>query len=76
MTLNGIAQGTAYSMSVIPAIDGIRAGALAAGLSGKGPATSAIVPFERTRMVKRALRRHRGEVIETQLNNRPAHVLS
>jgi shikimate kinase len=52
------------------------AGALAAGLSGTGPAVTAIVPEEKINLVKDAWQRYEGEILETQVNHEKAKVVS
>lgn len=76
MTLNGIVQSASYGLDLSPAVDAIRAGAVSAGLSGKGPATATIVRLTKLSAVKSALKRHAGRVIEARINNQGAHILS
>ena len=47
------------------------AGALAAGVSGLGPALAAIQPAARTEEVVRVLRRHEGEVLKAPVSGSP-----
>jgi shikimate kinase len=68
LTLNGIAYSKAFGYDVSPVIDALHEGAVAAGLSGKGPAIAAIVPNARTARVISAWRRYSGRVIETTFN--------
>jgi shikimate kinase len=68
LTLNGIAYSKALGYDVSPAIDALHEGAVAAGLSGKGPAFAAIVPNARVANVISAWRRYSGRVIDTTFN--------
>ena len=51
------------------------AGALAAGLSGTGPAVTAIVPDERIDLVKNAWQKFEGEILEARINHDKAKVV-
>jgi shikimate kinase len=73
MTLNGLAVSTALGISSKPAVEALRAGALAAGVSGKGPAIAAVAEPEDAEKVGRALSRF-GRVIETSVCNENASV--
>jgi len=73
MTLNGLAVSTALGISSKPAMEALRAGALAAGVSGKGPAIAAVAEPEDAEKVGRALSRF-GRVIETSVCNENASV--
>jgi len=73
MMLNGLAVSAALGMSVKPALEAIRAGAVSAGLSGKGPAVAAIARPEDAASVRRVLSRF-GMVIETNVCNDNASV--
>ena len=65
------AQG--YDTSI--AIDALAAGAVAAGLCGKGPAVTAVTPKDKVDAVKAALQRHGGEILQANLNQEKAKVL-
>jgi shikimate kinase len=54
----------------------LKAGAMAAGLCGKGPAVTAVVEEDRVDAVKAALQRHEGEVIEARFNSEKARVVT
>jgi len=68
MTLNGLAIATALDMDPTPALDALRGGALAAGVSGTGPAIAAITAPRRVEEVQRSLGRY-GPVIKCHPNN-------
>jgi shikimate kinase len=68
LTLNGLIYSAALGYDSSITIDALMAGALAAGLSGKGPAVTAIVPAEKIDFVKAALQAYEGEIIQTQMN--------
>ena len=75
MTLNGIIYSTVLGYDTEVAIDALAAGALAAGLSGTGPAVAAVVPEEKIREVKEAWRKYSGEIIETRINSEKAYTV-
>lgn len=68
MTINGLAHSAALGHSTQPAIDALRAGAYAAGLSGTGPAVAAIVSEERVEEVADAFSAYEGEIIKASVN--------
>ncbi|MEM2092469.1 MAG: shikimate kinase [Candidatus Bathyarchaeia archaeon] len=73
MTLNGLLYSAALGYDTSIVIDALASGAVAAGLSGKGPAVAAIVPRDRVGDVREALTRHGGEIIEASINREKAH---
>jgi len=75
MTLNGIIYSTVLGYDVEIVIDALAAGALAAGLSGTGPAVAAVVPEEKVEEVKRSWRKYDGVLIETRINSEKSHIL-
>ena len=75
MTLNGIIYSEILGFDAGMAIDALENGALAAGLSGTGPAIAAIVPEENIDDVREAWSKHEGRLIETKINLKKAHVL-
>lgn len=76
LTLNGTVYSTALGFDNSVATAALKAGALAAGLCGKGPAVTAVVEDDRVDSVKTALLRHEGEVIEAHFNSEKAKVLT
>ena len=75
LTLNGLIYSSASKLNTTIAIDALAAGAVAAGLCGKGPAVTAVVPIDRVDLVEAALQRYEGEVLRVQLNCEKAKVL-
>jgi len=75
MTLNGLIYSATLGYDSSVAIDALASGALAAGLSGTGPAVAAVVPQDRVGSVKDAWEEYDGEVIETKVNSEKAHVV-
>ena len=75
MTLNGIIYSEVLGYNVEIVIDALAAGALAAGLSGTGPAVAAIVPQEKLEEVKGSWRKYGGTLIETRINSEKSHIL-
>jgi shikimate kinase len=76
LTLNGILYSSALGYDNSVATDALKAGAVAAGLCGKGPAVTAVVPDEKLDAVKAALGRHEGEVLEARFNSQKARVVT
>ena len=75
MTLNGIVYSTILGYDAEIAIEALAAGALAAGLSGTGPAVAAVVPGGEVEEVKEAWRKYGGTLIETCINSEKSHIL-
>ena len=75
LTLNGLIYSSASSFNTKIAIDALAAGAVAAGLCGKGPAVSAVVPIDKIDEVKVALQKYEGEILQAQLNCEKAKVI-
>jgi len=75
MTINGILHSTVlgYDPSII--LDALSAKAIAAGLSGKGPAVAAVVSKDHLGEVRDVWERYVGELIETRVNHEKAHIL-
>ena len=76
LSLNGIIYSSALGYDTSVALDALEAGALAAGLCGKGPAVTAVVSSDKIDSVKAALQRHEGEGLQARLNHEKARVLS
>ncbi|MEM3728794.1 MAG: shikimate kinase [Candidatus Bathyarchaeia archaeon] len=75
LTLNGLIYSFALSYSPSIVLDALMAGAIAAGLCGKGPAITAVTTEDKVDRVKEALMGYEGEIIETQINHEKAKVL-
>jgi shikimate kinase len=75
LTLNGLIYSSALGYDLSPAVDAIIAGALAAGLSGTGPAVTAIVPEEKVGLVKEVWQEPEGEILEARINQEKARVV-
>jgi len=75
MTLNGLIYSAILGYDAKIAIDALAAGAVAAGLSGKGPAVAAIVHRDRVDEVYSAWEKYSGEIIHARINREKAHVL-
>jgi len=76
LTLNGVIYSSALGYDASVALDALAAGALAAGLCGKGPAVTAVVSSDKIDSVKAALQRYEGEVLQAHLNHEKAKVFS
>jgi shikimate kinase len=68
LTLNGLAFSAVLGEDPRPALSAIEAGALGAGLSGKGPAVAAAVEEKNSKKVCQAFEKFDGRIIETQPN--------
>ena len=75
MTLNGILYSSILGFSPEVAISAIENGAVAAGLSGKGPAVAAVVSDRDLARVERAWSELEGRVIQAKINRRKAQIL-
>jgi len=75
LTLNGLIYSLALGHDTFPAKEALRAGAIASGLSGKGPASAAIVPDSRVEDVLSVWSSLSGRIIETSLNRKKAQIL-
>jgi shikimate kinase len=75
LSLNGIIYSSALSYDASVALDALAAGALAAGLCGKGPAVTAVVSSYKIDSVRKALQNHEGEVLHAHLNHEKAKVI-
>lgn len=76
LTLNGLIYSSALGFDTSPVVDAFTAGALASGLSGTGPAVSAIVSIEKIDCVKAAWQKLDGEILEARINLEKAKVVS
>jgi shikimate kinase len=76
LTLNGLIYSSALSYNPSIALDALMAGALAAGLCGKGPAVTVVVSNEKVDSVKDALADYEGKILQAKLNHEKAKVLS
>ncbi|MGE5556457.1 MAG: shikimate kinase [Methanocella sp.] len=75
LTLNGLVYSAASNQNPTIAIDALAAGAVAAGLCGKGPTVTAITTKDNVDKVKVALQQYEGEVLITQFNSEKAKVI-
>ncbi|MCS7115868.1 MAG: shikimate kinase [Nitrososphaerota archaeon] len=73
LTLNGLIYSAALGFSPQPAIDALMNGALAAGLSGKGPAIAAVCEEGTAEIVASSWSKLQGKVIKTTVNNSKAY---
>ncbi len=76
LTLNGLIYSSALGYDSSSAVDALTAGALASGLSGTGPAVTAIVPEEKVDLVKEVWQKREGEILEARINQEKAKVVS
>ena len=75
LSLNGVIYSSTLGFDASVALDALAAGALAAGLCGKGPAVTAVVSSDKIDSVKTALQSHEGEVLQARVNHEKATVL-
>jgi len=76
LTLNGLAHSIVLGCRPEVAIEALAAGAIAAGLSGKGPATAAVVDEKFLSTVRSSMSRFGGQLIEAKLSNRKAGIVA
>jgi shikimate kinase len=76
LSLNGIVYSSAMGYDTSVALDALNAGAVAAGLCGKGPAVTAVVSEDKIDSVKVALQLHEGKVLQARLNHEKAKVVT
>mgnify|MGYP001061516025 FL=1 len=76
MTLNGLVYSTVLGYDTNIALDALAAGALASGLSGKGPSVAAVVPRDIVGNVREAWKKYGGDIIVTRVNSEKAHTAS
>ncbi len=76
LTLNGILYSSALGFDASVALDALGAGALAAGLCGKGPAVTAVVSDDNIDKVKAAMEKHEGQIIPAGFNHEKAEVVN
>jgi shikimate kinase len=75
LTLNGLIYSSASGYNPAIALDALAAGAVAAGLCGKGPAVTAVASKDKVGSVKAALQKYDGEILQARLNREKAKVL-
>jgi len=74
LTMNGILYATALGYEQKLAIDALEAGAIASGLSGKGPATAAIVYEGQIDKILDAWHSYDGDIIQVKVNHEKARI--
>jgi shikimate kinase len=75
LTLNGLAYSSAFGFDTASTMAALNAGAVAAGLTGKGPAVVAIVRESDRESVCAVWRRLGGRIIETSVNFQKAKAM-
>ena len=75
LTMNGLIYSLALGYDYSPAVDAINAGAYASGLSGTGPAITAIVPEDKIDKIKAVWQSREGEILEAKINQEKAKVV-
>ncbi|MFQ6085492.1 MAG: shikimate kinase [Candidatus Bathyarchaeia archaeon] len=75
MTLNGLLYSIALGYELKPALEALKSGAKAAGLSGTGPSIASVVPLDRIDDVRECWQEYEGEIIETEINRDKARIL-
>ncbi|MBS7606914.1 MAG: shikimate kinase [Candidatus Bathyarchaeia archaeon] len=75
MTINGILYSAVLGYNPNIVIDALANGAIAAGLSGKGPAVAVVAPKDRVSDIRGAIERYGGEIIETSINREKAKII-
>jgi shikimate kinase len=72
MTLNGLIYSHVLKLSTDIIIESLQAGALAAGISGKGPAYAFVVQEQIENQVLDVLEKYEGQVIASKTRSRPS----
>lgn len=75
LSLNGLICSSALGFDPSIAIDALTAGALAAGLSGTGPAVAAVVKNEKIDSVKTSWEKHEGHILQAKTSHQKARVI-
>ncbi|MCP8310449.1 MAG: shikimate kinase [Candidatus Methylarchaceae archaeon HK01M] len=75
MVLNGLLCSTALGFSTEPMMSALSAGSIGAGLSGTGPAITAVCPSERVDDIISNWSSLPGEIISTEINNERARMV-
>jgi shikimate kinase len=75
LTLNGLVYSAASNQNPSIAIDALEAGAIAAGLCGKGPAVTAVTDMDNFDKVRKAFKKYEGDVLNAPMNSQRACVL-
>lgn len=72
MTINGLVHAIALGYEVEPLEEALKEGAIAAGLTGKGPAMAAVCEEKVLQRVLDRWSMHEGQTVTAHINNRPA----
>ncbi|MFQ6094645.1 MAG: shikimate kinase [Candidatus Bathyarchaeia archaeon] len=75
MTINGVLYSAVLGFDPSIALEALSAGAIAAALSGTGPAVAAVVSKDHIEDVRDAWQKYGCEIIETKVNREKAHAL-
>ncbi|PVX25909.1 MAG: shikimate kinase [Candidatus Bathyarchaeum sp.] len=76
LTINGLIYSSALGFDPSPAVDALAAGAIASGLSGTGPAVTAIVQEDKVGLVKDSWQTLDGEILQARINLQKARVVN
>jgi shikimate kinase len=76
MSLNGVIYSSALGYDASVALTALSAGAVAAGLCGKGPAVTAVVSDDKIDQLHAALQRFEGKIIYSQMNREKAKAVT
>lgn len=75
LSLNGLIYSSTLGYDPSIAVDALAAGAIAAGLSGTGPAVAAVVAEEKADSVKASWEGREGQILQTEINHQKARVI-
>lgn len=76
LSLNGLIYSSALGFDPSVALDALNAGAMAAGLCGKGPAVTVVVSEDNFEQVKAILHNYEGKIISAKLNRDKAKMVT
>jgi len=72
LTMNGLACSAALGYDTSIVNEALKAGALAAGISGTGPAVSVLAREEKIESIRKVLESFEGEIIQSEINCKEA----
>lgn len=75
MALNGLIYSSALGFDPSVALDALMNGAIAAGLSGTGPAVAAVVAKDNVDSVKGSWQKYEGRILKAKINHQKASVV-
>lgn len=75
LSINGLIYASALGFDPSIALDALMKGAIAAGLSGTGPAVAAVVAERKIDSIKESWQKYEGQILQIRMNHRKASVV-